>query len=84
MLFISPQKLFSFLRYLKFCLDFFGRVTKWLDQKNKVNFKIYDGTDWLKIIVIHILPNILRHKDNQTMKFGQLIDHNMSIIFIEK
>ena len=37
----------------------------------------------LKTIVIHILPNILRSKDNQTMKLGQLIDYDMSIILIE-
>ena len=35
-------------------------------------------------IVIHILPNISRSKGNQTMKFSQLIDYNMKIIFIEK
>ena len=26
---------------------------------------------------IHILPNILRSKDNQTMKFGQLIAYKV-------
>ena len=35
-------------------------------------------------ILIHILPNISRSKDNQTMKFGQLIDYNMRKIFLEK
>ena len=35
-------------------------------------------------IVIHILPNISRSKGNQTMKFGQLIECNMKIIFLEK
>ena len=35
-------------------------------------------------IVIHILPNISRSKGNQTMKFGQLIECNMEIIFLEK
>ena len=35
-------------------------------------------------IVIHILPNISKSKDNQTMKFGQLIEHNMWNIFLEK
>ena len=35
-------------------------------------------------IEIHILPNILRSKGNQTMKLGQLIDYNMRIMFIEK
>ena len=47
MLFISPQKLFSFSRYLSFCLVFFGHLAKRLDQKDKVNFKFYDATAWL-------------------------------------
>ena len=29
-------------------------------------------------IAIHILPNISRSKDNQTLKFGQLIECNMT------
>ena len=35
-------------------------------------------------IEINILPNISRSKDNQAMKFGQLIEHNMRNIFREK
>ena len=35
-------------------------------------------------IVIHILPNILRSKGNQTVKFGQLIEYNMRNISLEK
>ena len=34
-----------------------------------------------KIISIHILPNILRSEDNQTMVFGQLIEYKMRNIF---
>ena len=30
-----------------------------------------------------MLPNILRSKGNQGMKFGQLVDWNMRNIFIE-
>ena len=30
------------------------------------------------------MPNILRNKDNQIMKFGQLIYYNMRNIFFEK
>ena len=30
----------------------------------------------LQTIVIHILPNISQSNDNQTMEFGQLIEHN--------
>ena len=35
-------------------------------------------------IAIHILPNISRIKTNQTMKIGQLIEYNMTKIFLEK
>ena len=35
-------------------------------------------------IVMHILPNILRSKGNQTMEFGQSIEYNVRNIFIEK
>ena len=35
-------------------------------------------------IAIHILPNISRSKDNQTMKFGQLIEYNKRETFVEK
>ena len=43
---ISPKRLFSFWRCLKFCSDFFGHVGKWPDKKYKVNFKIYDVIQW--------------------------------------
>ena len=32
----------------------------------------------------YTLPNISRSKDNQTVKFGQLIEYNMRNIFVEK
>ena len=35
-------------------------------------------------IAIHILPYISRSKDNQTVKFGQLIEYIMRKIFLEK
>ena len=35
-------------------------------------------------ITIHILPNILRSKGNQIMKFGQFKEYNMPSIFLEK
>ena len=31
-----------------------------------------------------ILPNISRSKGNQTLKFGQLIEHNMGYNFLDK
>ena len=32
---------------------------------------------------IHILPDISRCKDNQTMIFGQLTEYNMKIFFLK-
>ena len=40
-------------------------------------------TGW-QTIVIHILPNISRSKDNQAMKFGHLIECSMRNISLEK
>ena len=37
-----------------------------------------------EIVQIHILPNLLRSRGNQTMKFGQLIEYSMKNIFFEK
>ena len=38
----------------------------------------------LQTIAIHILPNISQSKDNQTIKFGQLIEYNKRNIFFKK
>ena len=35
-------------------------------------------------VAMHILCNISERKRNQTIKFGQLINHNMRNIFLEK
>ena len=39
---------------------------------------------WKQTIAMHILSNISRSKGNQTMKFGQLIEHSMRNIFVLK
>ena len=39
---------------------------------------------WKQTVAIHILPNILRSKGNQTMTFGQLIEYNIRNMFFEK
>ena len=63
----------------------FGYVLKRRDYKDKVNFKFYDVAAWLtNLHIIHIIPNISRSEDNQTMKFGQLTECNMRNIFLEK
>ena len=38
----------------------------------------------LQTIAIHVLPNISQSKDNQKMKFGQLIEYNNRHIFLQK
>ena len=37
-----------------------------------------------QIIPIHILPNISRSKENQAMKFGQLLEYNVNKYFPSK
>ena len=36
----------------------------------------------LQTFAIHILPNISQSKDNQNIKFGQLIEYNERNIFL--
>ena len=43
---------------------------------------MYGVATWLTII-IHVLPNTSRSKDNQTMKSGQLIEYDKRNIFFE-
>ena len=38
----------------------------------------------LQTIALLILPNISQSKDNQSMKFGQLIEYNKINIFLQK
>ena len=38
----------------------------------------------LQAITIHILPNASQSKDNQRMKFCQLIEHNKRNIFLQQ
>ena len=33
---------------------------------------------------MHIVPNISRNKDNQKIKFAQLVEYNMRKTFVEK
>ena len=63
--------------FLRFLIWLFGYIEKWQSKKAKVNFMIYDVTDWTTIITIYILPNILRSVGHQVMKFGQLIAYNV-------
>ena len=68
-------KIFKFLSWL------FGHVEKRLHLKDKVYFKIDDVTAWL---TTNYNTHIARSKGNPAMRFGQLIEHNMRNIFLEK
>ena len=37
-----------------------------------------------QIVIVYILPNIAKGKDNQTTKFTQLIEANVLINFLKK
>ena len=84
MLFISPQKLFSFSRYLSFCLDFSVMYRNGLIKKIRVISNFMTSQPGQQTIIIHTSPNISRSKSNQTLKFAQLIECNMRNIFLEK
>ena len=65
------HKIFKFLSW------HFGHVAKWLEKKNRVNFKIYGVTVWLSNNCNTHIDHVSRSEHNQTMKFGQLIEYNM-------
>ena len=62
----------------------FGFIQKQLRKNVMVNSKIYDVTNWTTNDYNTHIPNISRNKENQAMKFGQLKEHNLRTIFLEK
>ena len=77
----------KFFRYLNFCPEHFGYVEKWLDKKAKINFKIYNITNWEtnNTIIRYTFRLIFsRSKGNQAMEFGQLTEYDIKNIFLEK
>ena len=76
-------KVISFSRYLNFCLDFLVMYKNGLIRKIRLISKFMTSQPRKETTAIHILPYISGSKDNQTMKFGQLIKSNMRNIFLE-
>ena len=62
--------LFSFSRYLIFCLDFLSCRKKGLIRNISWILKFMTSQPGSKTITAHILPNISRFKGNPTVKFG--------------
>ena len=52
-----------------------------LIRKIRLISKFMTPQPWKQTIAMHILLNISRNKGNETMKFGQLIQHNMINFF---
>ena len=71
----------SFLVEIKSISHSFKRAIIWWKNENLIK---NSGHKLQQTIVIHILPNISRSKDSQTVKFGQLIECNIRSIFLEK
>ena len=72
MIFISPQKLFSFSGYL----GLIGKI--------RVNSNFMASQLGKQTLAINILPNISKSKGNKTMKFGLFIKYNKKNSFLQK
>ena len=75
---VKGLKALFVLEILTFLPWHVGYVEKRLDEKAMMS------QTGKQIITIHILFNVLRSKDNQTVKFGQLIEYNIRNNFLEK
>ena len=82
--FYFTSKALFVLKIFKLLAWLFGHVsTSWI-KKIKLLSNFMTSQPGEQIIVIHMLPNISRSKDNETMKFAHLIDCNIRNIFLEK
>ena len=71
------------LKIFKFLSSLFGHVAKRLNQKDKAISKLMTSQPEKQTIAMHILPIMIRSKDNQKMKLGQLIEYDTRNIFLE-
>ena len=71
-------KIFCFLSRLFGHLEKNGLIRRRLTSESKTS------QPGLRTVTIHILLNISESKDNQTMKFGQLIEYYKRNIFLQK
>ena len=67
-----------------FVLTFWSCRKNGLIRKISLISKFLTSQPGKQAIAIHILINISRSKDNDAMKFGQLVKYNMKNIFFEK
>ena len=55
-----------------------------LIRKIRLISKFMTSQPDLQKTIIHVLPNMAQSKDNQIMKFSQLMEYNMRNIFLQK
>ena len=67
----------SSFRSWHFCLEFLVILKNGLIRKLRLTPKFMTSQIGQQIITIHILSNISRSKDNQTMRFGQLTEQKI-------
>ena len=76
---------FCFQDILNFCPVFLVMQKNGLIRRLRLISKFMTSQTGKQIITTHILPNISRTKNNQTMKFGHAIEYNTrNIVFLEK
>ena len=80
----TTMPLLSFSSYLNILSCLFGQVEKGLIRKIRLFLKFMTSQLGKQTIATCILPNISRSKNNQAMKFGQLMEYNTRNIFLEK
>ena len=81
--FYFVSKAFFVLKIFKFLSRHFGHRKNSLIRKISSTSKFMTPHLGLQTIPVQILPNISQCKGNQTMKFGQLIEHNKRNIFFK-
>ena len=72
------------LKIFKFLSCLFGHVENGLIGKMRLNSKFMTSQHRKQAIAMQILSNISRIKGNQAMKLSQLIEYNMTNMFLEK
>ena len=81
------KKAFDFTLKVLFLLKIFKFLSLLFDHVIiKIRFisKLITSQPGEQAIPIHILPDISRRKGNQTKKFIQLIEYNITNIFLDK
>ena len=64
-------------------MTFWSCRKKGLIRKIRLTTKFMTSQPGQQTIIIHILPNISRSKSNQTIKLGQLIEHNKKNTYLK-